>query len=254
MKKKIINKFDKHAITDLPRASFPGRIITIITPGETQKAVDYLLDSDILGVDTETRPSFKKGVRYQVSLLQVSNRTTCFLFRLHLTGMTPALIRLLEDKTVPKIGLSWHDDLHMLHERGEFKPGWFIDLQDMASHIGIEDLSLQKLYANIFHQKISKAQRLSNWESDVLKDNQKEYAATDAWTCINLYEEIKRLEETGDYDLEMVKEEIKEVARNEGKEEVNDEANQVKSEKQEQETVVTEKRKKKISHLVKEEG
>lgn len=206
MKKKIYNKFDKHRIADLPRIIFPGRIITIVTAGEAEKAVDYLLDSDILGIDTETRPAFKKGQQYKVALLQVCNRTTCFLFRLNLIGLTPAVIRLLEDTTVPKIGLSWHDDLLMLHKRADFRPGYFVDLQNMVGGIGVEDLSLQKLYANLFHQKISKAQRLSNWEADVLKDQQKLYAATDAWTCINLYEEINRLRETGDYILEVVEE------------------------------------------------
>ena len=187
MKKTIYNKFDKHAIAALPRVTFPGRIITIISPGETEKAVDYLLSQSILGVDTETRPSFHKGKHYKVCLLQVSTHDTCFLFRLHLTGMTPAIIRLLEDRNVPKVGLSWHDDI--------------IELQDVAPKVGIEDMSLQKLYANLFGQKISKTQRLSNWETDILKDSQKLYAATDAWTCINLYEEMIRLVSTKDFDL-----------------------------------------------------
>ena len=106
MKKTIYNKFDKKAITGLPQVTFPGRIISIISPGETQKAVDYLLSSDILGVDTETKPAFHKGEHHQVSLLQVSNRDTCFLFRLNLTGITPAIKQLLEDTTVKKVGLS----------------------------------------------------------------------------------------------------------------------------------------------------
>lgn len=201
MKKTIYNKIDKHAIADLPRAYFPGRIVTIITPGETEKAVDYLLSSDILGVDTETRPCFRKGHRHEVSLLQVSNRTTCFLFRLNRTGFTPAIRCLLEDRTVPKVGLSWHDDLMGLHRLGDFEAGWFVELQDLAPQLGIEDRSLQKLYANLFGEKISKTQRLTNWEAPILKDNQKLYAATDAWTCIQLYEEMCRLRETGDYEL-----------------------------------------------------
>ena len=93
-----------------------------------------------------------------------------------------------------------------LHRRQDFVPGRFIDLQDMVGHIGIEDLSLQKVYANVFRQKISKRQRLTNWEADVLNDKQKVYAATDAWTCINLYEEILRLETTGDYELRIIPE------------------------------------------------
>ena len=201
MKKTIYNKFDKKAITGLPQVTFPGRIISIISPGETQKAVDYLLSSDILGVDTETKPAFHKGEHHQVSLLQVSNRDTCFLFRLNLTGITPAIKQLLEDTTVKKVGLSWHDDLRGLEAREPFQPGLFIDLQDVVPTLGIEDLSLQKLYANIFGKKISKRQRLTNWEADVLNDKQKRYAATDAWACINLYQEIIRLDAEQDFNL-----------------------------------------------------
>ena len=206
MKKIIYSKFDKKRIPALPRVLFGGRIVVILTPGETKKAVDFLLQSPILGVDTETRPVFKKGQHRKVALLQVSNKDICFLFRLNHTGMTPDIIRLLEDTTVPKVGLSLHDDMMSLHKRAEFTPGYFIDLQDIVGQFGIKDLSLQKLYANVFGQKISKRQQLSNWEADVLTEAQKGYAATDAWTCIQLYEELKRLKQTGDYTLEVVPE------------------------------------------------
>jgi ribonuclease D len=89
----------------------------------------------------------------------------------------------------------------MIHKSGEFETGYFIDLQNHVREIGVEDLSLQKLYANFFGQKISKRERLTNWEADILNDKQKQYAATDAWACIMLYEELMRLEETGDYEL-----------------------------------------------------
>lgn len=206
MKKTIYSRFDKKAITALPVVTFPGRIITIITAGEAEKAVDYLLSSDILGVDTETKPSFHRGQQHKVALLQVSNRDTCFLFRLNLTGITPAIKRFLEDKTVKKIGLSWHDDIRGLEARESFTPGLFIDLQNMVGELGVKDLSLQKLYANFFHKKISKRERLSNWEASTLTDKQKQYAAIDAWTCIHLYDEILRLEKTKDYDLVVVPE------------------------------------------------
>ncbi|MBP7358431.1 MAG: 3'-5' exonuclease domain-containing protein 2 [Prevotella sp.] len=211
MKKTIYNKFDKKDIKSLPRILFSGRIITIITPGETEKAVEYLMSQPILGIDTETRPSFKKGVTYQVSLLQVSTIDTCFLFRLNMIGMTPAIIRLLESRNVPKIGLSLNDDVMALNKRAKFTPGAFYDLQKHVKEIGIEDLSLQKLYANLFNEKISKAQRLTNWDSEVLNDKQKLYAATDAWACIMIYKELQRLEITDDYELVIVPEVVKET-------------------------------------------
>lgn len=178
----------------------------VLTAGEAERAVDYLLESDILGFDTETRPVFTRGKQNKVALLQVSNRHTCFLFRLNRIGFCPAIVRLLEATNVTKIGLSWHDDLLSLSKRGKFKAKGFIDLQDHMKELGIEDLSLAKLYANIFGQRISKREQLSNWEADVLSQKQKDYAATDAWACIQLYEEYLRLLETGDYYLERIPE------------------------------------------------
>ena len=201
MRKIIYNKFDKKSIAQLPTVAFPGKTVVVMSESEAEKAVEFLLSQDILGVDTETRPSFKKGESHMVSLLQVSTGDICFLFRLNHIGITPAILRLLENKTVPMVGLSLHDDMLSLHKREAFRPGNFIDLQDLVGDLGIEDLSLQKLYANLFHQKISKRQRLTNWDSDVLNDKQKAYAALDAWACINLYKEIVRLKNSGDYEL-----------------------------------------------------
>ena len=110
-------------------------------------------------------------------------------------------MRLLENKEVPLVGLSLNNDILSLHERAKFKPGRLIDLQDVVGEIGIVDQSLQKIYANIFGEKISKRQRLSNWDADVLTDRQREYAAIDAWACLRLYEEIGRLKATGEFEL-----------------------------------------------------
>ncbi len=199
MSKTIYSKFDKKEINELPVTSFGGRIIVVLTEQAAEKAVDYLLTSDILGVDTETRPTFRKGHACNVALLQVSNRDTCFLFRLNLIGLCAPVKRLLENTVVPMVGLSWHDDLRMLHKLGDFMPGHFIELQDMVGMVGIKDLSLQKIWANLFLGKISKRQRLTNWEATVLSEAQKKYAALDAWACIQIYEEILRLHSTLDY-------------------------------------------------------
>lgn len=214
MTKIIYNKFDKKKIGELPRVLFEGKIVVVLSVSEADKAVKYLLSRDILGIDTETRPMFHKGEHHKVALLQVSDYDTCFLFRLNRIGMPRSIISFLEDTTVPKIGLSLNDDILMLHQRANFKKGNFIDLQDHVKELGIEDLSLQKLYANIFHQRISKREQLSNWENDVLTEPQKRYAATDAWACINLYEEMRRLKESGGYELVNTSEaQVKEVTK-----------------------------------------
>ncbi len=201
MPKVIYSKYDKSLIPALPVDQFEGRIIVILTPGETEKAVRYLLTQPILGFDTETKPSFKRGHPHKVALLQVSTPDTCFLFRLHYTGLTAALVRLLEDTNLTKVGLSWHDDVNSLQHLGQVNPQGFTDIQDLVSKLGIEDIGLQKLYANLFGKKISKRQQLSNWEADILTDKQKLYAATDAWACINIYNELQRLINDSDYQL-----------------------------------------------------
>ncbi|MBR6493653.1 MAG: 3'-5' exonuclease domain-containing protein 2 [Prevotella sp.] len=201
MKKVIYKRFSKQEIADLPLAEFGGRIVVIFSEGEAERAVDFLLTQPFLGIDTETRPSFRRGKLNQVSLLQVATDEICFLFRLNMMGITPAIVRLLENTEVPMIGLSLKDDIVSLKRRQNFTPGRFIDLQKMVGQLGIEDMSLQKLYANFFGQKISKRQQLTNWDADVLSDRQKRYAATDAWACIQMYREIGRLEATHDYEL-----------------------------------------------------
>lgn len=219
---KLYNKFDKKSISDLPRVTFPGKIVVVLTESEAQKAVDFLLSADILGIDSETRPVFKKGQHHKVALLQVSTKDVCFLFRLNLIGMPSCIVRLLEDTTILKVGLSLHDDFMMLHQRRDFKIGRFIDLQNMVSEFGIEDLSLQKLYANLFHERITKRQQLSNWEAPILTQQQKIYAATDAWTCIQIYERLQELHKTHNYETVIVPQPKLKTTKNIDETDVND--------------------------------
>lgn len=201
MSKTIYDKINKTSISSMPKETFPGRIFTITTEADADKAVGYLMKETVLGIDTETRPSFRKHVENKVALLQVSTHDTCFLFRLNRTGMTDSLVRLLEDANITKVGLSLKDDLRTLKLRHKFNPGRYIELQEEVKEIGIQDASLQKIYANLFGKMISKRQRLSNWEADIMTDAQKSYAAIDAWACIMIHNEIMRLKKTHDYEL-----------------------------------------------------
>jgi ribonuclease D len=199
----IKEAFDKKEIGALPVASFEGRIIVVQSETESDKAVSYLMSQQILGIDTETRPSFRKGQTHQVALLQVSTVDTCFLFRLNMIGITESIKRLLEDCSVIKVGLSLKDDMHQLSKRADFTPGMFIELQNEVKKMGIKDMSLQKIYANLFSKRISKGQQLSNWEADTLTPQQKAYAATDAWACIMIYNELKELTRNG-YSIDKI--------------------------------------------------
>ena len=186
----------------MPKVLFPGRIFVVYTESDAEKAVAYLKDQRIVGVDTETRPSFKRGTTHKVALLQISTQDTCFLFRLNRIGMPDSLQEFLMSDTL-KIGLSPKDDFNSLRNRQDMHPdrGNWIELQEYVGKFGIEDRSLQKIYANLFGEKISKNQRLSNWEADVLSEGQKLYAATDAWACVEIYNCLSELESTGNYEI-----------------------------------------------------
>lgn len=185
---------DKNEISTMPTVTFEGRIITIDTASAVDQAMIALSGESYVGIDTETRPSFRKGVQHDVSLIQLSTPDTCFLIRLNRTGMPDSLVAFLENKRIAKIGLSLHDDYQGLCKRRKFKAGNFIDLQKEVGKYGIEEMSLQKIFAIIFGQRISKSQQLSNWENDVLTDKQKQYAATDAWACLKIYKELKQID------------------------------------------------------------
>ena len=199
--RKLWKKFEKKWLANLPRVVFQGRIFVVQTEAEANKAVDYLLAQPLLGFDTETRPKFKPGAMNPVALLQVATTDTCFLFRLNILGLPDALVRLLSDTTVRKVALSWKDDTHQLRRLRNFPMGDFVELQHYVRQFGIEDAGLQKLYANVFGQKISKSQQLSNWETETLTEGQKVYAATDAWACLRLYAELEQLWRDGNWTL-----------------------------------------------------
>lgn len=200
--KLIKNTITKAEIAEMPLVQFSGRIFVIYTEAEAEKAVSYLKTCPIVGVDTETRPSFKRGKMHKVALLQIATSDTCFLFRLNRMEMPDSLQAFLEDETL-KIGLSLKDDFAMLRRRQDLhvEEGNWVELQDYVSHFGIEDRSLQKIYANLFGYKISKSQRLSNWEAETLTAAQVKYAATDAWACVEIYKCLSEMEQTGNYEL-----------------------------------------------------
>lgn len=141
----------------------------------------------MIGFDTETRPSFKRGRSNSVALLQLSCDNTCFLFRLNDIGFAPELRDLLEDESILKIGASVHDDFHHLNKLAEFKPGGFVDVQQYVKEFRIEDNSLARIYGIMFGERISKNQRLTNWEQPSLTNSQQEYAALDAFACTRIY-------------------------------------------------------------------
>lgn len=188
-----ISKISKEELSLLPLKEFVGNAVTVVNLEQAEIAVRQIRESGCLvGFDTETRPSFQKGVTYKVSLVQLSIGQFCFLFRLNKIGELPqCLTDLLEDPAITKIGLSTPDDFKMLRVwRPELKPEGFVELQRLVTEYGIEEKSLAKIYGLLFGMKLSKRQRLTNWEADQLSDKQKAYASLDAISCVEIYQKL----------------------------------------------------------------
>lgn len=180
-------KIDKDVVRELPVAQTDCEIEVIDSANEVATAVDCLMQEEVVGFDTETKPSFTHGKSNKIALMQISTAKKCFLFRLQMIGKSEALKNFLENEKIKKIGLALHGDLRNLRVWDKFTPKNFIDLQKIVIQYGIEELGLQRIYAIIFGKKISKSQQLSNWEAKILNQAQQIYAATDAWACREIY-------------------------------------------------------------------
>lgn len=180
----------KESIAILPTVAFDGKIVVVQSPEELQEAIHILSEHDVIGFDTETKPSFSRGQVHKVALLQLSTADICFLIRLNMLGIPQHLAQLLNNTQILKVGLSLRDDFKALSRRGHIYADSFIDLQNMVHEYGIKDQSLQKIYAILFDKRISKSQRLSNWEAQELTQAQQLYAATDAWACHQIYRKL----------------------------------------------------------------
>lgn len=189
--KKISIAIAKECLAALPNVDFKGEIEVIDTPEKVRQAIDILSRESLVGFDTETRPNFHKGQNHQVALIQISTATKSYLFRICATGLMPEIIALIENESITKVGLSLKDDFHMLHKLQLFDPKSFIELQQMVKDYNITDASLQKIFGIVFGQRISKGQRLSNWEAPQLAPAQQLYAAIDAWACLKIYNYLK---------------------------------------------------------------
>ena len=197
----IESKLDKSRLAVLPKVIFDGLIEEIDSVEKAERAINELSMEEVVGFDTETRPSFEKGSNHKIALLQLSTAKTAYLFRLNVIGIPDCVADFLSDTKVIKVGLSVKDDFCSLGSRRRISPGGFVDLPDICGEMGIEEKGLQKIFAILFGQRISKNQQLSNWEIESLTEGQRQYAAIDAWACLMIYLRLKELQASGDYRI-----------------------------------------------------
>ena len=195
------DKIDKSELADKPRVTFDGIVEEIDSEEKAQKAIEILSREKVVGFDTETRPSFTRGIKHKIALLQLSTASNAFLFRLNKIGVPDCVAGFLSSPDIIKVGISIKDDFHSLASRCQIEPSGFVELQELCGEMGIEEKGLQKLYCLLFGERISKNQQLSNWEIESLTESQRQYAAIDAWACLRIYHYILELKKTGEYRI-----------------------------------------------------
>lgn len=183
----------KEEINELPLGQFEGDIYLIDQIQDVEDAVEFLEDQGLIGFDTETRPTFRKGQFNHVSLLQLSTVNQAFLFRLNSIGFPDSLRSLLEKENLVKIGAAVHDDIKALRKlTSSFHPHSFFDLNDELKKVGFHNVGVRNLCGMVLKMRISKAEQVSNWEAEKLSEKQMRYAATDAWACLEIFKVLQQ--------------------------------------------------------------
>lgn len=191
---KFASTISNEDVAQLEPVRFDGEIVVVETVRDVLRACKVLSEQKVIGFDTETRPSFTSGMVNKVALLQLSTEDVCFLIRLNKVPLDKAIIAILQNENIEKVGAAVQNDILGLNALRRFKARGFIDLQNEVGRFGIEDRSLRKLSGIILGKKVSKAQRLSNWEAQTLTPQQQQYAATDAWVCIEILRRLQAAE------------------------------------------------------------
>ncbi len=180
----------KEELQTLPLFNHSGRYEIIETTEAALTAIEELKKAEVLGFDTETRPSFKKGEFYHISLLQLATKECCYLFRLNKISLLIELTSILENEKIIKVGVGIRDDLRGLQKMAIFRPGGFLDLAEKTRISSSISLSLRSLCGMYLNQRLSKGAKVTNWDSKVLTESQARYAANDAFVGLLIFEKM----------------------------------------------------------------
>ena len=185
------NEISKEEVAELDLIQFEGPISVIDSMEAFEQEIDQIARQPVLGFDTETRPSFKKGKVYPTSLIQISSLEQAWILRVNRIGYPGPLLDLLSGEIPLKIGLGLQDDLRRLRADFQFEPDGFLDLQNYVQPFRIDEKGLKKISGIVLNRRISKSQQVSNWDADILSEAQLRYAATDAWICLMIYNSLR---------------------------------------------------------------
>jgi len=195
---RIAGKWPSHLsdeeINELPLKWFEGPIRVIERDDELAGAASVLAEARVLGFDTESRPAFRPGESYPISLIQMATANEVFLVRpAKLSDLSP-LWRVLESADIIKAGVALQQDLRKLAELHPLKPAGFVDIAALAARMGFRKTGTCGLAAAVLGFRVSKGVQRSNWGRSELTAAQIRYAATDAWVARELYLALSSVE------------------------------------------------------------
>jgi ribonuclease D len=181
-------------VVALPIQRYEGEVVVVASPAELERAREDFAQEPLVGIDTETRPAFRKGESYPPSLVQVATGKAVYLFQIQQVDCSSVLKDLLNSESVVKAGVSLAYDLRHLKQVFPFEEKAVVDVGWAAKRHGLEQTGVRNLAALLLGLRIPKGAKTTNWSSRTLSPQQITYAATDAWVCRQLY---LRFEELG---------------------------------------------------------
>ncbi len=191
------NRISKEFINSLPVIRFEGEVIVVDSSEDADKILKKLGKEKILGFDTESRPSFKVGESFPISLVQIATNRKAYLFQLNGNGMIQKLSPLLTSKKISKVGVGLEHDISKMKGFNGITLAGLIDLSALAREKGIIQTGARGLTARYLQKRLVKTAQTTNWARRELSERQKLYAATDAWICLKIYP--KMLKDKTDY-------------------------------------------------------
>jgi len=183
-------KITKDEINGLPLVAYEGPVSLVDSNEMLHKVIGDLEAESVLGFDTESRPSFKKGQNYPVSLIQLGGENHVWLFQVQKFDDHERLWKLLANPEIIKAGVAIQDDIKKLQDLHPFDPSGFVEIATMTQQAGILNTGLRSLAALLLNARISKRAQVSNWARPSLTDTQIQYASTDAWMSRRIYEHM----------------------------------------------------------------
>jgi ribonuclease D len=190
----IAPAISREAMAALPMSRYAGRVCVVATRSELTEALADIQQQTVVGFDTETRPAFKKGERYDPALVQIATTRAVYLFQLRRVDVIPGLAEVLSEPRIVKAGVAVGRDIQDLKQVFAFAEKSVVDLGVIARRCGLEQTGVRNLAGILLGWRVAKGSRTSNWAATTLTPAQISYAATDAWICRELYLRMQSLQ------------------------------------------------------------